>query len=206
MQEYLAVRKSSYDLDGLVDELNAKARDGWTVVSVVPTGGELAAILSREGAGAPAAAATTSDVAPVAAAVEPAPSYEPVPSYEPAPVSEPAGWAAAPEPAPAATPWSPTPEPQPAASEPASWGGAASQGYGSYDGGAAAAQPAASYEPQPAASYEPAPAAQPAPVVTTPAGWYPDPSGRFEMRYWDGNAWTEYVSRQGVQYTDPPTA
>lgn len=43
-------------------------------------------------------------------------------------------------------------------------------------------------------------------ITHTPAGWYPDPSGRFEMRYWDGLAWTEHVSRQGQQFTDPPTA
>jgi hypothetical protein len=52
----------------------------------------------------------------------------------------------------------------------------------------------------------PVAAATPAPASTTPAGWYPDPSGRFEMRYWDGNAWTEHVARQGQQYTDPPVA
>ena len=39
-----------------------------------------------------------------------------------------------------------------------------------------------------------------------PAGWYADPSGRFELRYWDGNAWTEHVSRAGQQFTDPPVA
>ncbi len=39
-----------------------------------------------------------------------------------------------------------------------------------------------------------------------PAGWYADPSGRFELRYWDGNQWTEHVSRAGQQYTDPPVA
>lgn len=33
-----------------------------------------------------------------------------------------------------------------------------------------------------------APAATP---VTTPAGWYPDPSGQFSMRYWDGRTWTD---------------
>jgi len=26
------------------------------------------------------------------------------------------------------------------------------------------------------------------------------------MRYWDGQQWTEYVSRAGQQYTDPPVA
>jgi hypothetical protein len=26
-----------------------------------------------------------------------------------------------------------------------------------------------------------------------PAGWYPDPSGAYATRYWDGHAWTEHV-------------
>ena len=39
-----------------------------------------------------------------------------------------------------------------------------------------------------------------------PAGWYADPSGRFELRYWDGSLWTEHVSRAGQQFTDPPVA
>ena len=39
-----------------------------------------------------------------------------------------------------------------------------------------------------------------------PAGWYADPSSRYELRYWDGNQWTEHVSRAGQQYTDPPVA
>ena len=41
---------------------------------------------------------------------------------------------------------------------------------------------------------------------TVPAGWYADPSGRYELRYWDGSAWTEHVSRAGQQFTDPPVA
>lgn len=39
----------------------------------------------------------------------------------------------------------------------------------------------------------------------TPADWYPDPSGRHEYRYWDGTAWTEYVSDRGVRSTDQRT-
>jgi hypothetical protein len=36
-----------------------------------------------------------------------------------------------------------------------------------------------------------------------PAGWYPDPMYRFDHRYWDGQHWTEYVSRAGIQVADP---
>jgi uncharacterized protein YxjI len=40
--------------------------------------------------------------------------------------------------------------------------------------------------------------------MTSPAtGWYPDPSGQFEQRYWDGSAWTEHVVSQGQQTTAP---
>ena len=50
---------------------------------------------------------------------------------------------------------------------------------------------------------------QPAAGTATPAvpaGWYADPAGRFELRYWDGSTWTEHVSRAGQQFTDPPVA
>lgn len=99
------------------------------------------------------------------------------------PVAEPAGWAI--DPTPAATP-------APVAST-STWGESV------------AATPAAVVEPVVQAV---APAAQPAAPVTpsVPAGWYPDPSGRFEQRYWDGTQWTEHVARQGQQYTDPPVA
>jgi hypothetical protein len=33
--------------------------------------------------------------------------------------------------------------------------------------------------------------------------WYPDPTGRFEQRYWDGSQWTEHVSSAGQQRSDP---
>lgn len=38
---------------------------------------------------------------------------------------------------------------------------------------------------------------------SVPPGWYPDPMGRFDHRYWNGTAWTDSVSRQGIQYDDP---
>ncbi|WP_257423984.1 AIM24 family protein [Nocardioides carbamazepini] len=42
----------------------------------------------------------------------------------------------------------------------------------------------------------------------TAAAWHPDPTGRHELRYWDGSQWTDHVSDQGVQSTSPlyPTA
>jgi uncharacterized protein YxjI len=36
-----------------------------------------------------------------------------------------------------------------------------------------------------------------------PASWHPDPMGRHQLRYWDGKAWTDHVSDNGVQATDP---
>jgi uncharacterized protein YxjI len=39
-------------------------------------------------------------------------------------------------------------------------------------------------------------------MSTTPANWYPDPTGRHQLRYWDGNGWTEHVSSNGVQGVD----
>jgi len=41
------------------------------------------------------------------------------------------------------------------------------------------------------------------PAPTVPAAWQADPTGRFEVRYWDGTAWTDHVSTNGVQQTDP---
>lgn len=38
---------------------------------------------------------------------------------------------------------------------------------------------------------------------TVAADWYPDPYGRSELRYWDGVAWTDHVSSNGRQGTDP---
>lgn len=37
----------------------------------------------------------------------------------------------------------------------------------------------------------------------TPASWYPDPAGRHEYRWFDGNQWTDHVSSHGKQSIDP---
>lgn len=36
----------------------------------------------------------------------------------------------------------------------------------------------------------------------TPAGWYADPSGRYEHRHWDGSQWTRCVATGGRQAVD----
>ena len=38
------------------------------------------------------------------------------------------------------------------------------------------------------------------------AGWYPDPTGRHERRYWDGAAWTDHVVNGGTRSLDPMEA
>lgn len=38
-----------------------------------------------------------------------------------------------------------------------------------------------------------------------PPGWYPDPFGRAQVRWWSGSAWTEHVGTNGQSFEDPPT-
>jgi hypothetical protein len=146
MLEFTTVSASSYDPSALAAKLTEKSAEGWDVASIVTTGGDITAFLSRTASAGSATATPAVEAAPTAAA-------------------EPAGWAVAPEPAPAAQP-----------------------------------------EPTPAVQPQAAPAAAAPATPAVPANWYADPSGRFELRYWDGNAWTEHVSRAGQQYTDPPVA
>jgi hypothetical protein len=40
-------------------------------------------------------------------------------------------------------------------------------------------------------------------VRTASAGWYVDPTGRFDHRYWNGSAWTLHASRAGESVIDP---
>ncbi|WP_353114990.1 DUF2510 domain-containing protein [Microbacterium sp.] len=44
--------------------------------------------------------------------------------------------------------------------------------------------------------------------MTSRPAWHPDPTGRFEQRYWDGAMWTDHVWARGQQGVDPliPTA
>src|SRR5436309_557421 len=56
---------------------------------------------------------------------------------------------------------------------------------------------------------DPAPTERPvmrtftAPTTVDGPGWYADPSGHYDHRYWDGSGWTEHVSRGGVAETAP---
>jgi DNA polymerase-3 subunit epsilon len=42
-------------------------------------------------------------------------------------------------------------------------------------------------------------------MTTSSPGWYGDPSGRHQLRYFDGARWTEYVADNGVQARDDPS-
>ena len=206
MQEFESISASSYDPSALATKLTAKAAEGWSVVAIVPTGGDVTAFVTRDkDAGADSkksteasepkaeAADTTADKADDKADDKvaddaPAPALpakiEPVIEAKAEPASEPSGWAIAPEPA--------TPTLEPTGVQPA-----------------VTIAPTSTYQPAATPSYEPAAAATPAAAAAAPAvpaGWYADPAGRFELRYWDGSTWTEHVSRAGQQFTDPPVA
>lgn len=58
----------------------------------------------------------------------------------------------------------------------------------------------AGYQPQQAPQGQPQQAQQ----TQQQPGWYADPFGRHEARWWDGTQWTEHVSSHGRQTTDAP--
>jgi hypothetical protein len=69
----------------------------------------------------------------------------------------------------------------------------------------------AGWPPNPTTPYAPTtpPPGQPYSMstpVTAPAAsppmWHPDPSGRFDYRWWDGQGWTTRVARDGIQLDD----
>jgi Protein of unknown function (DUF2510) len=98
------------------------------------------------------------------------------------------------------------------ATEPAGWGtapAASASGWGSDSGTTSTYGSASSDDSRSWGSTASTAAATQATTPSTPnvpPGWYADPAGRYELRYWDGSAWTEHVSRAGQQYTDPPVA
>ena len=207
MQEFESISASSYDPSALATKLTAKAAEGWSVVAIVPTGGDVTAFVTRDKDGANAASKPSTEASEPKdeAAAAPADKADdkandkaddkaddaPAPalpakteaSIEPKsePVSEPSGWAIAPEPA--------TPTVEPTGVQPT-----------------VTITPMSTYEPAVTAAPAAAAATPAAAAPAVPAGWYADPAGRFELRYWDGSTWTEHVSRAGQQFTDPPVA
>ena len=41
--------------------------------------------------------------------------------------------------------------------------------------------------------------------MAAPPAWHPDPTGRHQLRYWDGHTWSRHVSDDGVAGEDPIT-
>lgn len=180
MHEFDSVSVSTYEASSLAAKLTAKSSEGWDVVAIVPTGSDITAFLQREG---------SSDSAVDTAAIETQTPATPDAAVGTAAASEPAGWGTA-----------------PAATAAGSWGSEASS-TSSY--GTAASAPADTGSTWGSSTTTPAAAAPAAAAPATPSvppGWYADPANRYELRYWDGSAWTEHVSRAGQQYTDPPVA
>lgn len=190
MYEFDSVSVSSFEAAELAATLTAKSAEGWEIAAIVNAGSDVVAYLRRS-----SGAAEQGDTAD--AAVTPAESAGPL---TPAETSSPgtsgsdlleAGSATTSSAADSGSVgWGAT-------GGGASSGASSSSGFGGGDSngswGGSAQQTAA-----------PPVAQQQNPAV--PAGWYADPAGRFELRYWDGGAWTEHVSRGGQQYTDPPVA
>lgn len=181
MYEFDSLSVSTYEASSLAAKLTEKSSDGWDVVAIVPTGSDITAFLKRSGNGS-----TSTDSGLVADA-------GPAESPSGGPAAPTSSWdtgAGTPESAPAApnepSGWGSAPE-----SSPSSWGASSGDNSGS-SWGSQSSTPAS------------APASASTPAV--PPGWYADPAGRYELRYWDGSAWTEHVSRAGQQYTDPPVA
>jgi len=227
MFEYSSVSASSYDPGALVAKLNESAAEGWDVVAIVPTGGDVSAFMRRQvEAAAPSTDGPVSGEPSAVAEGEPwAATATVAESTEPATEEWPAETGGEPFDVGVETPAADTEpaEAEPAAvEEPPGWAAAPTEtpteaavsSAPEEVGSAASEAPTAVGEAEPTA-VEPTPVVEPvpeppttppepAPVVTTPAGWYPDPSGRYELRYWDGTQWTEHVARQGQQFTDPP--
>ena len=43
-------------------------------------------------------------------------------------------------------------------------------------------------------------------MTNNPSGWYPDPMGHAQQRWWDGNGWSEFVSINGQTFVDAPNS
>ncbi len=96
-QEFTTVKASSYDAASLAKQLTDKSADGWDVVSIVNTGTDVTAFLSRDASGSAGTAggSNTSTYSPSSSGSSSADSSTPTSSSSSA-SSEPAGWGHAP--------------------------------------------------------------------------------------------------------------
>ena len=194
MYEFDSVSVSAFEAAELAATLTAKSAEGWDVAGIVTAGSDVVAYLRRS-------TGTESAKEDEATSYEPDEESQPVSALraesEPAATETVAasssgadllaGGSSPSTPAETGgTGWGTATD---TSSSTSGWGTSDSSSSGSWGGSAQQAT---------------APAAQTTPSV--PAGWYADPAGRYELRYWDGGAWTEHVSRAGQQYTDPPVA
>jgi hypothetical protein len=196
MQEFSSVTASSYDAESLAPLLTEKAAAGWEVISIVAAGTNVVAYLSRDNA------AASSPAAEIETEVAPALSGDDS-SHVPAATAVTAE--TPPEIAGDATVSSAADDTGEQSNDEAVSSSVIAAGHDD----AGSADPAAEADTSidsAAAADAGVPAAPADAASTVPAGWYADPSGRYELRYWDGNAWTEHVSRSGQQFTDPPVA
>lgn len=209
MQDFSSISVSSYEAGTLAERLTERSNEGWSVVAIVPTGSTVTAYLSRPsdaGSAASDAEATAEHHEPERVSVDDIVADEiAVAEVAVADVAEQSGHDSG------ATEIMP----QEVVRETTDGVGWAASATGSSadiapeitpstaEASAAVTEPVAQAEP---AGTAPEVAAAAASAGAAPAGWYADPSSRFELRYWDGSQWTEHVSRAGQQYTDPPVA
>ena len=200
MYDFESVSVSSYEAASLAATLAEKSADGWDVVAIVPAGSDVIAYLRRSATTDQATDDSTDQVTDgTSNTIETAASDD---SSTAAALLTPTSTSS--EPATTSTDiTTPTASPSSTESSGTGWG-AATDPAAAAGGWTSGSESADSSSSSWGGSSQQAAATPSTPAV--PAGWYADPAGRFELRYWDGSAWTEHVSRAGQQYTDPPVA
>ena len=204
MYDFESVSVSSFEAASLAATLTEKSADGWDVVAIVPAGSDVVAYLRRTSAAADSdSVGSDSEIATPAITDGTSNTLE---SAESATDSAAADLltptSAGSEPAvTTADITSPTPSTSTGDTGGTGWG-ASTDTTTAAAGGWTSGSESAESSSWGGSAQQTTTAATP----SVPAGWYADPAGRFELRYWDGSAWTEHVSRGGQQYTDPPVA
>jgi hypothetical protein len=201
MQEFSSISVSSYEAGNLAGRLTEQSSEGWSVVAIVPTGSTVTAYLSRQASADSGPSEHVPEQVPVdeIAADEIAVAEAAVIDATETAVADPEGGVE-----------SAIDEIAPEAAESAGWAASAAESGDVVEQVSAPSPEVSAAVADVAVQTETAAAtevvAEAAAASAAPAGWYADPSSRFELRYWDGSQWTEHVSRAGQQYTDPPVA